>query len=98
MADTTEVRPWYKVRRYVGGAITAAGGFLVVAGKIATMVPTQHVVIKVGGVPVTTQMIGVVADQVGTGLAWVGSAIFTWGLGVKQERDKKEEITLCHHK
>lgn len=88
MADAPEKRPWYKVRRWVGGAVTAFGGALVVAGKIAAMVPTQHVVINVGGIPVTTQMIGVAADQLGTGLAWVGSAIFTWGLGKAQEREK----------
>lgn len=88
MADAPGKRPWYKVRRYVGGAVTAVGGVLVVSGKLAAMVPTQHVVVKVGGIPVTTQMIGVVADQLGTGLAWVGSAIFTWGLGKAQEREK----------
>lgn len=89
MADEQQKRPWYRVRRAVGGLIVGAGAFFTVAGKITAMVPTQHVVIDVAGVPVTTQMIGVAASEVGAGLAFIGTNVFAWGLGKAQERKKK---------
>lgn len=74
--EQNKERPWWKKRRLWGIATATLGGALI-------LVPGAPIAVAIGTLPITWPMIGVVVTN-------IGSAVFGYGKGAKDERVKKD--------